>query len=699
MAFKRQWSEEGNTGSHPNTSSADEFAATSDLGRGNAANLKALRKDYFYAFDTSNWMTVAEVKEQIGLAKQELLATMKENHTNNTSSSVPKKLMIQFLNRIALPVHSGKPLLSENQTPIEIALVDSLTEQIVNTGTASNAKVEIMGFQVVGDDDCGSWTVEKFQERITSERNGKRILQGNTCVQLKHGVGFISSNVHFTHNSKHTRNGMYRLVAIVVDADLTNGTQVAWTEAFLLRDYRSTYYKNHPFPFLSDKVCHLKNIGHKGNRFKHMIDEGVTTVKDLLILLYTDPKRLENILGVKVDTKIWNKIVESAQASKGMFLYLDPSNERKTGVVLNVKLQLKALIVEHHQYVSVDHLSYKQMVDGQNLVKFASENLEMTVSFEDEASLKEYLQSVTNFIPFPWANQSLGSCKTMDEPTLTTPYSEVTNLSSDLTQVTKSMNNSIFDMGQSTKDTSMVTSQFERGKEKALFDDKTVYSKHHYKEYISSHPPNLEGLNKLSYGTATAHNITDGGTFSKAVDILSWRLEESEEFKASIVTSQSERGKEKVTFDDERVYSKNYYQEFILSHPPNPEGINKLDFLTTTTHDTTEPGSSSQAVESLLDTFGVDKYDIFNQSIEAWEDLQHLMNNDYNIDLEGLNNEWQSDPTNSDAGVVTMAAQSVSVAIAGTRWRKVFELLKSNFVRKRISHSQGIQSHKKQRCS
>ncbi|GJT06330.1 hypothetical protein Tco_0840792 [Tanacetum coccineum] len=34
---------------------------------------------------------------------------------------------------------------------------------------------------------------------------------------------------------------MYRLVAIVVDADLTNGTQVAWTEAFLLRDYRSTY--------------------------------------------------------------------------------------------------------------------------------------------------------------------------------------------------------------------------------------------------------------------------------------------------------------------------------------------------------------------------------------------------------------------------------------------------------------------------
>lgn len=72
------------------------------------------------------------------------------------------------------------------------------------------------------------------------------------------------------------------------------------------------------------------------------------------------------------------------------------------------------------------------------------------------------------------------------------------------------------------------------------------------------------------------------------------------------------------------------------------------------------------------------------------------MSNDYNIHLECLNNEWHSDPANSDAGVMTMAAQSVSVAIAGTRWRRVFELLRGNFVRKRISRSQGIQAHKKQ---
>ncbi|PWA39713.1 hypothetical protein CTI12_AA570550 [Artemisia annua] len=33
MAFNQRWSEEGNTGSQPNTSSANEFAAISDLER------------------------------------------------------------------------------------------------------------------------------------------------------------------------------------------------------------------------------------------------------------------------------------------------------------------------------------------------------------------------------------------------------------------------------------------------------------------------------------------------------------------------------------------------------------------------------------------------------------------------------------------------------------------------------------------
>ncbi|PWA51657.1 CALMODULIN-BINDING PROTEIN60 [Artemisia annua] len=585
---------------------------------------------------------IQHVEEQIGLAKQE---TMKRNAVNNTSTSDLKNLKLQFRNEIALPVFTGMPLLAKNQTPIEIALVDVVTDQIVNIGFASTAKLEITGFRV--GDDIGGCTFEEFQERIVSERKGKRILQGDTCLQLKEGVVFIHK-ISFTHNSKHTKSGLYRLRATVVDATLMNEVEVAWSETFFMKDRRSTYYEKHQHPYLSAKVYHLQQISYKGTRFKHLKDAGVITVKDFLTLLYTDLARLEDvltklyfILDLKASSKIWNDIVKSAQSSNGLFLYLDPCNERKTGVVLNVKLQLRALIVEPHQYILVDHLSHKQkaslnsinnshtfatvwlilidfifQVNNQSLVKFASEHLEMVEPFEDETSLIEYVQSGTGFTSLSFASQSLGTCNITNGPP--TPSLQVTYASSGLTEATESVNNSNFHTGQSTNDT-------------------------------------------------------------------------------SIVTSQSERGKEKVTFDDERVYSKNFYQEYIFSHPPNPEGLNKLESLTTAAHNATEPGSSSQAVESLLDTLGIDKYDIFNQSIEEWEDFQHLMNTGFNIH-EYLNNEWESDPANSDAGVVTVAARSVSVAIAGTRWRRVFELLRGNFVRKRISRSQEIQSPKKQRC-
>nr|GEZ86542.1 calmodulin-binding protein 60 [Tanacetum cinerariifolium] len=64
-----------NTGSQPNTSSADEFAAISDLGREAGEMLVILKR---YARTIFTPLICQTVKEQIGLAKQEPLATMKE---------------------------------------------------------------------------------------------------------------------------------------------------------------------------------------------------------------------------------------------------------------------------------------------------------------------------------------------------------------------------------------------------------------------------------------------------------------------------------------------------------------------------------------------------------------------------------------------------------------------------------------------
>lgn len=147
---------------------------------------------------------------------------------------------------------------------------------------------------------------------------------------------------------------------------------------------------------------------------------------------------------------------------------------------------------------------------------------------------------------------------------------------------------------------------------------------------------------------------------------------------------RSERGKEIALFDDEMIYSTNYYQEHISFHPPNQESPNGT---------ATEAGTSSHAVESLLDTCGLmDTFDVFKQSLEDPEELDRILNYVSTIHFESITNECH-------ATSAMMGAQTVSVCtIARKRWTKVSKLMRRNSVRERISLSQGIPAHKKQRC-
>ncbi|MFS7987159.1 putative CALMODULIN-BINDING PROTEIN60 [Helianthus anomalus] len=98
-----------------------------------------------------------------------------------------------------------------------------------------------------------------------SEREGKRrMLQGNTCLQPNKGVCYVPNKISFTHSAEHTRNSMYRLVAVVVDAYLMNGVELSTTEAFVMKDRCYIY-----------KVCYLKQIGYKGPRYTRLKDRCV----------------------------------------------------------------------------------------------------------------------------------------------------------------------------------------------------------------------------------------------------------------------------------------------------------------------------------------------------------------------------------------------------------------------------------------
>ncbi|KAJ0680516.1 putative CALMODULIN-BINDING PROTEIN60 [Helianthus annuus] len=560
-------------GSELNTSSTVELAAISELTRGAAGELTVIRTlqrligpVFVPLFRPLICQLVSDE-----LAKQKALISMKGDPENKGSTSVLKRLKLQFRNKIALPVYTGMPLLSDNDTPIEIALIDLLNDQIVNTGAESTAKLEIFGFRV-GDDggnDDDSWTYSEFQEKILSERKGKRILQGKTSLQLKEGVGFVDKKISITHNSEHTRNGLYRLVATVVDAALMNRVEVAWTETFVVKDYRNTYHEKYLCPALSDKVYRLQQISYNGARYKRLKKEHVCTVKDLLGLLYTDSKRLEDILKLKASSNSWDEIVNNAQASNGLFLYLDPRNEQKSGVVLDVKLQLKALIVEPRRYIAANQLSERQKVEIQDLVKFASEHFDLLQPFDHETSLEEHLQSGTALPPVGIT----------DGPPR--PSSHVINTS----HILNNSNGKPF-----------VTTQSERGKEKVPFDDETIPSTNDYQEHVSFHPSNLNSPSVLNSGAAT------------------------------------------------------------------------------------EPGTSSQAVESIFDAI----FDISSPILGSQFDS--ILNEMCDI-LNESSNECQCNPA-----IVSLCN------IARERWTKVSKLLRRNSVRERISLSQGIQPLKKQRC-
>ncbi|MFS7999558.1 putative CALMODULIN-BINDING PROTEIN60 [Helianthus anomalus] len=279
-------------------------------------------------------------------------------------------------------------------------------------------------------------------------------------------------------------------------------------------------------------ICVLLNqIDYKGPCYTRLKDADVCTVKDLLRLLYTNPKRLEEILELKASCKFWDEIVKSAHAFNGTFLYLDPRNEQKTGV-LDVKLQLKALIVEPHQYIAVNQLTEQQKFETRDLVKFASEHFDMLLPFDHETYLEEHLQSMRND----------------------------------------------------------VTTQSERGKQKAPLDDDMILSSNENQEYVPFH----RATNGLNFGAAT------------------------------------------------------------------------------------QSGTSSQVVESLLDTC----------------ELMSIIDTNSPV-LEGsrvdsfLNGIWD----------IIDASPNISFcAIVHARWTKVSKLLRRNSVRERISLSQEIQPLKKQRC-
>ncbi|MBA0851066.1 hypothetical protein Goshw_012526 [Gossypium schwendimanii] len=360
------------------------------------------------------------VKEEVEVAFRKHLNNMKRNGGKDANST-SRSLQLQFLNNLSLPVFTGTRIEAEECSAIKVAIVDSLTGQIVSSGPESSAKVEVVVLEGDFDGDEGdNWTLEEFKNNIVREREGKKpLLAGDAFLTLTRGIGLVGE-ISFSDNSSWTRSRRFRLGARVVDG--SDGTRVreAKTESFIVRDHRGELYKKHHPPSLSDEVWRLEKIGKDGAFHKRLSRENINCVKDFLTMLFIDPPRLRHILGTGMSAKMWEVTVEHARTcvlDKRMHLYCPPGSQQKSGVVFNIVGQVMGLLSEC-QYNTIDKLSETEkahlllsdfvylfllftlllslgasdyllhhQIEAQNLVISALQRWEEVVSFDDEASL------------------------------------------------------------------------------------------------------------------------------------------------------------------------------------------------------------------------------------------------------------------------------------------------------------------------
>lgn len=347
------------------------------------------------------------VRQEIELA----VASLKQSSGSGIHSVESRSFQLKFLNKLSLPVLTGKHIKGEGDIPIEIALFDTITEQLVNSGPEASAKVEIVVVEGDFDGDTRSNSaLEDFNNKIVREKEGRKsLLSGNVYLNLKEGIGFVGE-ISFTHNANWMKRCELRLGAKVVDN--FNGARVreALTESFFVKDRRSTLYVKHYPPHLHDEVWRLKNIGKDGPFHDRLCSKNINTVKDFLTQYFINPRTLRDILGTSMTTKMWEVTVDHARTctlDNRLHLYFPINSQKKTGVVFNAVGQVMGLLLDYC-YILIDNLPELQKADAHKLVLSAFEHMDKVVSFDNETSMLAFLWRLA-YSNSPWL-ESLGGC-------------------------------------------------------------------------------------------------------------------------------------------------------------------------------------------------------------------------------------------------------------------------------------------------
>ncbi|KAJ9559851.1 LOW QUALITY PROTEIN: hypothetical protein OSB04_005011 [Centaurea solstitialis] len=355
------------------------------------------------------------IEKEFGL---DIVKSLRRNIDYKASTLGSQALQLQFLNGISTPVSTGIDIKGEDHKPFIVALVDG-TGKIVNTGAAAASKLEIVVLEGdCTDDEAKNWSSDEFNNKIVRNWDAKKVLQGNTFLKLKEGIGYVDK-ISFTHNSKWKKQRNLRLGARPVNAVFV---KEAKTESFLLGDKRNLLYNKHPIPSLSDELWRLNMISRRSDCFNRMSEANIKTVMDFRTLHAINPKRLKDILDVS--PRKWKVITDHAQKckdDKGIYLYHHPGDVQKSnGVVFGIFGKLVGVIAES-QFIPSDKLPGDKKADAQELVVSASEHWK---KLSLSALLINYLQTATttsNSLRFGLSVVIPQTNDTHDPTTLTSP--------------------------------------------------------------------------------------------------------------------------------------------------------------------------------------------------------------------------------------------------------------------------------------
>ncbi|KAI3684551.1 hypothetical protein L6452_33775 [Arctium lappa] len=309
---------------------------------------------------------LSQIKEKYGL---DLPSSMAWNFDYTASTSGSQPWQLQFSNGISAPIFTGMAIEGEDSKSLIVALVDA-TGKTVSTGPGAAATVEI----VVLEGDCNdheaeNWSSDEFNNKIIHDWNGMKVLQGNTFLNLKGGIGSIDK-ISFTHNKTWKNKRNCRLGARPVNAVFA---KEAKTESFLVRDKRKRYDEKHHIPSLDDDVWRLYKIGKKGTLTKSLTQAKIRTVGDFIERLFLNRQCLEEIFDRPKHAKSLETAVKHALTCPDKLKYCS-SYEQKPEVVFNLSGEVFGLYL-HGQFLSRNIFSETQkQEDAKKLVISAFKN-------------------------------------------------------------------------------------------------------------------------------------------------------------------------------------------------------------------------------------------------------------------------------------------------------------------------------------